>query len=357
MSNAEPSKIVGWQIALVASIGVGHFALSLALGERKLADYFTAEWAVESALMLSLPFLVWAAFSTIEAMRLKSESPVRHIYDKIRSDPGRFAVAGALLLAYLLVNRAYRAIKVSIPSIQPFYADSLFADWDRWLFGIDPWRITHALIGETGTLVIDRLYILWGVVILATFALTIFSKDRRFQIQGGISYLLVWIVLGNLMAIGMASVGPCFYDDFYGEDRFLPLMQTLGQYDTAAILIQDFLVNTRDDAAIGAGISAMPSVHCAMTMLIVILTWNRFGVGWQFALATTYHIVILIGSVHLAWHYALDGILSTILVPVLWWAVGRLLLAFGLRSGSREAAIGGELQGAQGIARSADVSY
>jgi hypothetical protein len=33
--------------------------------------------------------------------------------------------------------------------------------------------------------------------------------------------------------------------------------------------------------------------------------------------------VILVGSVHLGWHYALDGYASIVAVIVLWHAVGR----------------------------------
>jgi hypothetical protein len=48
-------------------------------------------------------------------------------------------------------------------------------------------------------------------------------------------------------------------------------------------------------------------------------TWKPLGV--IFAL---YGVLILIGSVHLGWHYAIDGYASIIGVLVLWWAAGKI---------------------------------
>jgi membrane-associated phospholipid phosphatase len=70
------------------------------------------------------------------------------------------------------------------------------------------------------------------------------------------------------------------------------------------------------------GISAMPSMHVAMAVLFALVGWktNR-GLG---ALLTIYAILIQIGSVHLGWHYAVDGYASAAAVSSLWLVVGRL---------------------------------
>ena len=305
------------------AIAVVHFGAALFIGERPLTGYFTLAWVGEIIAFLLLPAIVWLAITVFHAIRAKAESLVGHVASQLRAEKTRFADAALLLLAYALVNRSYRAIKVAIPRLEEFWADPLFVEWDRALFGTDPWRLTHQFIGEAGTRAIDSAYFAWITVVLIAYGVAAFARDRQLQIQASLTYLLVWILLGNVMALWLSSAGPAFYDDFFGSDHYAPLMASLAQQDLFANHLQGFLLEWKDDEAIGSGISAMPSVHCALTMLIVLLA-HRVA-GWKWALpALAYHIVILVGSVHLGWHYAVDGLVSTTLVLPLWWAVGWL---------------------------------
>ena len=43
--------------------------------------------------------------------------------------------------------------------------------------------------------------------------------------------------------------------------------------------------------------------------------------GWFFGL---FALVIQIASVHLAYHYAVDGYVSIILVALIWWVMGKV---------------------------------
>jgi hypothetical protein len=47
---------------------------------------------------------------------------------------------------------------------------------------------------------------------------------------------------------------------------------------------------------------------------------NR-GLAWGFLV---FAILIWIGSIHLSWHYAVDGEASALLIPPIWWLSGRL---------------------------------
>ena len=65
-----------------------------------------------------------------------------------------------------------------------------------------------------------------------------------------------------------------------------------------------------------------------MVVLLAIVAWKThrlLGIAY-----TAFAVVIQIGAVHLGWHYAIDGYVSAVCVPALWWAVGR-----GLRAGER----------------------
>jgi membrane-associated phospholipid phosphatase len=64
------------------------------------------------------------------------------------------------------------------------------------------------------------------------------------------------------------------------------------------------------------GISAMPSLHIAITVLLALVGWriNHYaGV-----LLTAYVVITQIGAVMLGWHYAVDGYVSILLTVLLW---------------------------------------
>ena len=68
------------------------------------------------------------------------------------------------------------------------------------------------------------------------------------------------------------------------------------------------------------GISAMPSMHNASAVLFA-LAFRQVSkrLGWFFA---AYAAVILVGSVHLGWHYAIDGYAGVVIAVFSWWLAG-----------------------------------
>ena len=57
-------------------------------------------------------------------------------------------------------------------------------------------------------------------------------------------------------------------------------------------------------------------------MLFALIGWRRSRwLGWVF---TAFASVVLVGSVHLGWHYAVDGYLSIVATLAIWWLVGAL---------------------------------
>ena len=77
------------------------------------------------------------------------------------------------------------------------------------------------------------------------------------------------------------------------------------------------------DVAMGSGISAMPSMHVALATLFALVGWrtNR----WVGIATTLFAVIIQIGSVHLGWHYAIDGYAGAVGMIVIWLLVGRAL--------------------------------
>jgi membrane-associated phospholipid phosphatase len=136
-------------------------------------------------------------------------------------------------------------------------------------------------------------------------------------------------LLGNLTAILISSVGPCFYAHIVpGPDPYAGLMQYLSSADrqipVLALQVQHALWS---DHAHGIGstalsISAMPSMHVGSATLLALFGW-RLSRTVGFAL-TIFAVLIMLGSVHLGWHYAIDGYVAALGAALIWFTTGRL---------------------------------
>ena len=128
--------------------------------------------------------------------------------------------------------------------------------------------------------------------------------------------------MGVGLATAFASVGPCFVEPIIGRDDFVPLMQYLRHADQSnpvlVLHVQDMLLAKYENRnnGLGSGISAMPSMHVSMAMLY-FLTFRHVSklAGW---LSGAFLVLILIGSVHLAYHYAVDGYAAIIVTAIIW---------------------------------------
>ncbi len=245
----------------------------------------------------------------------------------------RLALALLPLLLIPLFSSAFTSFKNAIPLIQPFAYDQLFMEFDRWLhFGRHPWELLQPVLGLAPvTSVISYLYNLWLPLMYLILLWQIFSlRDRRLRQQYLISFLLAWALLGNALALLFSSAGPCFYGEVVaGADPYAPLMDYLRSAGEGlknwSLEAQAYLWTNYQSTgvAVGGGISAMPSLHVAVATLQALLGWRLSRrLGW---LLTAYAGVILVGSVHLGWHYAIDGYLSIALSVGLWWLVGCFL--------------------------------
>jgi hypothetical protein len=241
-------------------------------------------------------------------------------------------VVGLLIacLSLAVLLSTFWAFKKVLPVFSPFVWDPSMMGLDRAVhFGTDPWALLQPILGQPAiTLLLDRLYYLWFIFIPLMIAWQGWSPNRRLRLQFLLTYALCWILLGTVLAYWLSSAGPCYYGLVEaGSDPFAPLMAYLygvhAQVPLNALQVQEWLWSGYAGPGPFEGISAMPSLHVALPVLYALVGFrvNRWlGVGF-----VIYAFLILLGSVHLGWHYAIDGYVSVLAVIAIWKLVGYFL--------------------------------
>jgi hypothetical protein len=223
--------------------------------------------------------------------------------------------------------------KADIGTDPAFRWDERFMAWDRALhFGRHPWEWLHPVIAHPGaTRIIDTLYhLVWTIGNVPVVLVMAWSGRRALVSRFLVSYALLWIVAGTVFAYLLASAGPVYYAAVAGPaaDPYAGLLSYLhgvhAEHGLASVSAASALWS--DYVGQGwprIGISAMPSMHIAIATLVVVLGFRVHRV-WG-VLAAVYLLTVFVGSVHLAWHYAIDGYVAALLVAPVWWLSGRLV--------------------------------
>ena len=127
-------------------------------------------------------------------------------------------------------------------------------------------------------------------------------------------------LLGTVLRTLANSAGPIFYDRLFGGDRYASLMQTIAEDFYGRLMLQAsyylFDAYTAQNPVVGSGISAMPSIHVAVAVINALFfsSINK----WAGFVAWIYAAVIMFGSVHFGWHYAIDGYVSIVSCLLIW---------------------------------------
>ena len=262
---------------------------------------------------------------------VKPESPMRALAADVKwifTKPAIFINALPVVIAIVLYNKAILDLKPQIPFLNSFKWDETFMQMDRALhFGVDPWRILQPIMGyPIITFIACLLYNLWFIALFGTMIWFAFQKQSsELRTRFFLSYMLIWWIGGGLMAVYFSSAGPCFYDRIgLTPDPYADLMAYLRSanthYPIFSLPTQDLLWDGYTGKSDPLGISAFPSMHNGNAALFA-LTFRRMNkyLGWFFA---AYAGVILITSVHLAWHYAVDGYAAILISIVTWHLCG-----------------------------------
>lgn len=258
-----------------------------------------------------------------------------------------FGAGIVLLFAMMLFHETVGSIKNALPIWRGgFLYDVAQADLDRLLhFGQDPWRYLYAVAGNG----FMRSVIEWNynqgwfiVCFSALFWIAVSYEARAIRTRYMLCYMLVWIVIGNLFAGVFLSAGPAFYGHVTGDmARFgdqLAFLQGSEGSKHAAVRVQRYLwsLYASGEQGIGSGISAFPSMHVSLVTLNALFlseVSRRWGlVGF------IYVAVIVVSSVYLAWHYAIDGYAAIVLTVTIYAVVRYAMNAISAKAGALEPA-------------------
>ena len=283
-----------------------------------------------------------------ELYRHRPQSPVDHL--KARYSTPHFKrglAAGLPMLGVAIVLLPYFSkMKSAIPLFNDYSWDGAFIAWDRAIFfGYDAWEVLQPVLGfPIVTAFLALLYHLWFLLLYPGVMFFAFAKiDPVVRRQFFLSYVLSWVLVGGAMATMFASVGPCFVGPMFGDTTFEAQMAYLyaanEQVPIMVLPVQEMLLDryANADSGLGSGITAMPSMHCAIAFLYWIAMRRispKLGAFFGVFFAITW-----ISSVHLAYHYAVDGLVSLLAVAAIWWASQRIIAAWDVFLESRQATL------------------
>ena len=258
-------------------------------------------------------FLNWMVYCVIGAMLLLAayvvrlmlagvDRPLSHLRLQFQARWGfaLFAVIGVMLAQVDMLF--FMWIKPELNAVAPFWADPLYADIDRAIFGRDPWLFFQGmnLAGH------DTAYsFIWMMAIAGTVLWLFAQRPSTARTCSIISYFAIWSLFGPIGQLLGSAAGPVFYRRIGLGERFAGLEQAIPDVTEQVVNYLWHFHQTGLPAA-GNGISAMPSLHIATAAWIYIVFQahrSRFA-----PVAALFAIYMLVMSVALGWHYAVDGV-------------------------------------------------
>jgi hypothetical protein len=252
----------------------------------------------------------------------------------------RMARLGVACLFLPLLLNTFGCWKTAIPWWAGFAQEEEVLELSRSMHGgALAWHWLQPVLGHPIlTVGLDRIYFTWLPVFVAFMLWQAgWREPAGERIRFWFAITLVWLALGAAAATAGASAGPIFTDHVLpGSGAYREMFEYLSRVDRGFGLItmdvREILWSAHQGRAANpfTGISAFPSIHVAMAALYVLALWRS---ARRLALvAVVYTAAIVISSVHLGWHYAVDAYAGVIGAVVCWVLAGWLGRSFVKRT-------------------------
>lgn len=233
-------------------------------------------------------------------------------------------------------------LKQFIPNLNTALWDSPLWRLDAWLhLGWEPAPAVSDWAGEKGWLeLLDQAYVLFfpvAIVVPPFFLVSRTLRPHRSRFLFG--YCLLWMV-GSLVYVLWPALGPVYYR----PSRFVWLEEAPYARHLQVTLIQDYIRFRADPGyyamKLSDGVAALPSMHVGVLAFFAMATWRLRPLSIALWLSTA---VTFVGSLALAWHYAVDGYAGVALGAVCWWvaAYAAPRVAPGMAASASEGETGG----------------
>lgn len=340
IASIRADAILYLMIVSYALIGL-IFLATVGADDRAAYSFYIERWPWIVGIFMPAAAISFDLFWIVHRFNRRRGSVMRKVFGPARL--AHFVSGICLLIAFTVFLGTFTSVKNGLSVWQDgFPFDRVQADIDAALhFGVDPWRWLFVVLkDDTVRSVIEWNYGL-GFFILCfgtLFFVVTSPRTAHLRMRYLVSYMVMWIIVGNIFAGLFMSAGPAFYGFVTGDlSRFAEQVQFLAR-DTGgenlaanyqAILWERYIAGKTGGAT---GISAFPSMHVALAVFNALFAWEhsrRLGI-----VATAYAVVIAASSVYLAWHYAIDGYAAAALTVLIYFAARKLFEGGKIRQGN-----------------------